>query len=285
MLVPCRACGEACSGACKGCNQCLCPQNSPSPVFSIFSALMNLLVLLFAGLGLAAGTDFPDNASEFDDKDKPAQWLGVACGIAVCNMMFACYLYYRFTHMTRGQGARGAAGAAWQLFAYDIGVFIYICFSIFVIVWLAIGGNFKGPEGSWPTGGKSYTGCKDQNEKIGTVQLILGLYLGFAGIIICCSVLTECGRTPRYMHQQHPQYVAAPQPGQQPYMQMQGSPPAQHPGAYPQQQPAPYPQQQAYPQQGYQQQGSPQQQTPQNQTAAQKAGAMLGAGIGKFMKK
>eukprot|EP01062_Namystynia_karyoxenos_P018466 TRINITY_DN16886_c6_g1_i1.p1 TRINITY_DN16886_c6_g1~~TRINITY_DN16886_c6_g1_i1.p1 ORF type:complete len:300 (+),score=84.89 TRINITY_DN16886_c6_g1_i1:93-902(+) len=267
MLVPCQVCGSTCG-------KYMFPEDRPSPIFVMYSCLMNCLVFIFAIVGMVTKVDLPPEAEEGDleNTGQPKLWLGVAMAIAAVNLIFACYVHYRFTHLTRGPGAKGAASAAWQLFAYDVGVCMYMCFCIFIIVWIASASSFEGPE--TVPGDPTYTACKSQNDRMGTVQICLGLYLGLAGVIICCSVVTECGRKPRYMthvnQQQQQQQGAANYPAPQaavhqgyPQQMAPVGPPAGPAGGYP-----------------------PQQQQPQQQqTVAQKAGGALGAGLGKLFGK
>eukprot|EP01064_Diplonema_japonicum_P001302 TRINITY_DN10821_c0_g1_i1.p1 TRINITY_DN10821_c0_g1~~TRINITY_DN10821_c0_g1_i1.p1 ORF type:complete len:307 (+),score=72.09 TRINITY_DN10821_c0_g1_i1:41-961(+) len=299
MLVPCKACGSTCSAVCEGFSRCLCPDNKPSPLFVIFSTIMNALLLLFAVLGLTAKKEDPG-----PDYDPPMMWLGVAIGIAVVNIIFAVYLYWRFAHMTKPSEEQknvSAMKAAAQLFLYDIGVCLYLGFGVFMIVWCIIDKKCDD---------KGTDLCEDQNDAITKCKIILGLYMGLGVVVIFLSVCTECCRPPRYIttvgvqpgyqpynpnnpaappsyqtYQQPAQanpppqaYPAAPVAPQQPYQQPQQQPYQQ------QQQPAYAPPDNNYQQQQYQQQPYQQQQQqppPQNPTMAEKAGNAVGGLLGK----
>ena len=154
MLVPCQVCGPACSKVCDGVSvcaarrlsrahpptppplspqRCLCPANRPSPIFVIFSALTNVALLVFAVVGLADDAHGTDGM--VTDYAKTNTGLGVFIGIAVLNMVFACYLYRKFSRMTSPEADTSPHAAAVKLCMYDIGVFVYLIFAVFMIVW------------------------------------------------------------------------------------------------------------------------------------------------------
>ena len=117
----------------------MCPHDRPSPIFVVFSVGMNILLCVFAFVGLISS---PHESCDHIDACDPSGlnlWLGVCLGIAAVNMTFAGYLYWKFSHMTAGADRVGAGKAAWQLCMKDIGVFLYLCFAIFIGVWAIMG--------------------------------------------------------------------------------------------------------------------------------------------------
>eukprot|EP00659_Diplonema_papillatum_P006534 gene6534-9982_t len=92
----------------------LCPPDHPSPIFVIFSLIMNGLCIIFAMTGITSDTNLPDNADEFGfDDSKPDTWLGVCLGICAVNILFAGYLYWKFSTMTKNRpGEQAVSGAA-----------------------------------------------------------------------------------------------------------------------------------------------------------------------------
>eukprot|EP01059_Diplonema_ambulator_P013245 TRINITY_DN23774_c0_g1_i1.p1 TRINITY_DN23774_c0_g1~~TRINITY_DN23774_c0_g1_i1.p1 ORF type:complete len:311 (+),score=64.44 TRINITY_DN23774_c0_g1_i1:37-969(+) len=310
MLLPCKACGASCNALCNGCSHCLCPENKPSPLFVIFSTVMNLLCLLFAVLGLLAKKEH----SDVIDYGPPTMWLGVCIGIAIGNMIFACYLYWRFAHMTEPSAENGGRKvspmkAACQLFLYDIGVLIYLGFCVFMIVWCVLDKKCDYPN---VPGARDSGYCDDQENAIVRCKLILGLYMGLGLVVMFLSVCTECCRPPRYVTNQQVAYQAYQAPAPVPYNHQapayQQPPPQQ--AAYPAAPPPPhnqayappYEQQNNYAQPQYgqpeyaqpqygqpeyaqYQQHPPQQQQQQNGTMASKAGNAVGGLLGKLTKK
>eukprot|EP01062_Namystynia_karyoxenos_P018169 TRINITY_DN16755_c0_g3_i2.p3 TRINITY_DN16755_c0_g3~~TRINITY_DN16755_c0_g3_i2.p3 ORF type:complete len:379 (+),score=141.99 TRINITY_DN16755_c0_g3_i2:94-1137(+) len=338
MLVPCQAMGAACraadtclEGCAAGLGACLCPSTMPSPLFILFSGVLNAGLIICAVVGLSA--DHPQQVPEpgpngsqpmplpAPDCDDPRKWLTGAIAIAAGNIIFTGYLYWRFARLANTQrGAMDASKQAWRIFAYDVGVFIYLLFAVFVIIWLLLSDSYR-----------SSDDC-DENDMVKYGQALGWIYLVGGVFVLGCSVCTECGSAPRYMqqgagtaaHQQHfyqqpaallhgnnahhggypaPSHQAPvqqqavvgvpvvqavpagqfyPPPQQQQQQQQQYPPQQQHP---PQQQ---YPPQCAAaelpPQQQQQQRGGPAQgQQQQQQPAAVRAGAAAGAFLGKVI--
>eukprot|EP01065_Artemidia_motanka_P005476 TRINITY_DN12636_c0_g1_i1.p1 TRINITY_DN12636_c0_g1~~TRINITY_DN12636_c0_g1_i1.p1 ORF type:complete len:335 (+),score=92.25 TRINITY_DN12636_c0_g1_i1:70-1074(+) len=330
MLVPCVACGKACNGCVEGCmngcrqcgpccsrmtdcianackqlNQLCCPQNRPKPIFCFYTFLMSIIALAMSAKGIAA--DVPVKGMDCGTQDS---WCYISIGMAILNVIFAVYIYFRFAEMMRRQreqegqpatrqkkGCEQACfgpcftccdrcGIACELFCYDCGVFFYLCFVIWIIVYTIMLGDKKGD-------------CGDKTDALEDVRLVWWLFLGIGVCVMCISMTCELSREPDPqqpgLHSNHavttapgyPAYqqqpaAAAPYhavPAQQAQMGYAPAPPPQQQAAYPAQQQ----QQQAYPAAPPQQYGAQPQQRAEPQGAAHKAGAALGSAMGKLL--
>ena len=206
--------------SCETCGACLCPEDRPSPIFVIFSFIVNIIPLIIAITGLVG-----------DDKDLPCtskcrMWLGVAIGACAVNLLFALYIYVRFMNDLRAGSSAGES--AGKLFLYDPGVYIYIWFLIFLIVWMIMGWTWMGDEKV----------CATVKSTVSTVSTFFAIYLGLGGCVIFMTLATECckgkpsGRQ-QQTHQVAPTMFAAPQGGHnQQYAPPQAQPYAQQPPQY-----------------------------------------------------
>ena len=179
---------------------CLCPDNRPSPMFTLFSCIINGVLLLFAVLGLTAGTGDPPSIA---DASWTNTWLGVTMGIAGLNIVFALYLYWKFSRMTSmegGEGRLGAASAAWKLCMYDIGVFLYLLICVFIMVWTFIGADCKDDY---------LDDCDTKEARMKMCRILLWIYLVLGGFIVALSLCTECCKPSRSSTSHH---HAAPPP-------------------------------------------------------------------------
>eukprot|EP00754_Rhynchopus_humris_P040337 Rhum_TRINITY_DN23381_c0_g1::Rhum_TRINITY_DN23381_c0_g1_i1::g.177850::m.177850 len=208
MLVPCQVCGPACSKICEGVSRCLCPADRPSPIFVVFSVLTNVTLLVFAIIGIAATGNSEWQGVAYA---KVNTGLGVFAGIAVFNTIFACYLYWRFSRMTSPEADTSPHAAAVKLCMYDIGVFVYLVFAVFIIVWTLL---------EFSCDPKGIDSCEKKINMLDYCRYTTWFYL-VAGVFVCAfSICTECCKPPRYVtvassqagaYPQHQaQYVAQP---------------------------------------------------------------------------
>ena len=222
----CKGCGTAIDQGCHICGACLCPEDRPSPIFVIFSFIVNIIALIIAVTGLVG-----------DDKDLPCTskcrtWLFVAIGCCAVNLLFAVYIYIRF--MNERRAGSSAGDSAGKLFMYDPGVYVYIWFLIFLIVWFIMGFSWMGDE----------IICKTAKNTVSTVAIFFIVYLSVGPCVIFISLTAEsCCRGTQPLGTQQAQYQAQGQnqqyapPQQQPlYAQ---APPATNPYAQQQQQQQP----------------------------------------------
>ena len=109
---------------CQVFNKCLCPDTRPSPIFLLFSVLLNSVSLTYAVIGL--------NAEKDGIGGNPDTWLAVMAGITGVNVLFAVYLYYRFNTLTFGGESVNERMSPWnaavQLLMYDIGMCVTFFF-------------------------------------------------------------------------------------------------------------------------------------------------------------
>eukprot|EP01062_Namystynia_karyoxenos_P021850 TRINITY_DN18334_c0_g1_i1.p2 TRINITY_DN18334_c0_g1~~TRINITY_DN18334_c0_g1_i1.p2 ORF type:complete len:330 (+),score=101.40 TRINITY_DN18334_c0_g1_i1:98-991(+) len=280
MLVPCQACGRACDGCAQGCaqscraigpccksitdcvaNMCssldrlLCPRDRPKPLFLGYSIIIGICVIAMCAKGLSQDGD------GCDTQDK---WMYTGIAMAVGNFLLVIYVYHRFAGMIAKQREKETAqpvrnknkiekcccgpcfqccergGVACELFCYDLGVFLYMCFLIGIIVWTVMAGDAIKDDGP----------CKDKSDSLDHVRLIWWIFLGVGACVLCVSVSCELGRQP---DPQHPGLLVHPgggypgayqtAPGQQGLLQHQQPagpaaqampPPAAPPGQQPQ---------------------------------------------------
>eukprot|EP01060_Flectonema_neradi_P025275 TRINITY_DN3409_c0_g1_i1.p1 TRINITY_DN3409_c0_g1~~TRINITY_DN3409_c0_g1_i1.p1 ORF type:complete len:349 (+),score=39.96 TRINITY_DN3409_c0_g1_i1:66-1112(+) len=169
---------------CQVFNKCLCPENRPSPIFLLFSLLVNILCIIFAIVGL--------NAKKDGEGGNPDTWLAIVACISGVSIMFAFYLYYRFHKLTVGSGVNtheqmSPWKAAFQLFMYDIGVFLYILFAIFILVWSFTMSNYKCKDD-----------CDDKHSAMETCRTTQLIYLFLGGFVVALSLCTQCCKEPRH---------------------------------------------------------------------------------------
>eukprot|EP01065_Artemidia_motanka_P000364 TRINITY_DN10157_c0_g1_i1.p1 TRINITY_DN10157_c0_g1~~TRINITY_DN10157_c0_g1_i1.p1 ORF type:complete len:234 (+),score=53.32 TRINITY_DN10157_c0_g1_i1:60-704(+) len=201
MLVPCQAAEAACraaDGCINGCSHgmqaCLFPSTMPSPLFVIFSVIVNAVMIVCCAVGPSASQDVPEA-----DCGSGKTWLRVGTAVAAGNILFAVYLYWRFSRLANSLVGTGSAQrAVWKIFMYDVGVFVYLLFGVFVVVWLAVANS------------REDEGCGGINDYLGFAQACVWCY-GIGGFfVLVCTVCTECCSTPRYMQQHHAQLSSGP---------------------------------------------------------------------------
>jgi hypothetical protein len=162
---------------CDATGDYLCPADRPSPIFTTFSCVLNTIFLVWAIVDIAQGPC--DNG--------PLLWTILGLVSAVINIVFAIYLYGRFTYKVRHEGAQ-SHHAACKLFLYDWGVCLYILFAAWLIVWMAFAGT-------------QHSDAED-DDRCGdflTVGIILYIIYFVVGLfLIVCSMITECCRQPRW---------------------------------------------------------------------------------------
>eukprot|EP01064_Diplonema_japonicum_P029461 TRINITY_DN4786_c2_g2_i1.p1 TRINITY_DN4786_c2_g2~~TRINITY_DN4786_c2_g2_i1.p1 ORF type:complete len:345 (+),score=75.46 TRINITY_DN4786_c2_g2_i1:54-1037(+) len=245
---------------CQPVGKLMCPEDRPSPIFTVFAVIINLATAVIAA-AYAVSSEAKDCV-----ESKMKTWMWIAMMICLVNIGFAIYLYWRVCSKVKEMGI---VSAVWKLFLYDIGVCLYMMFFIFMIVWCGVGGNHADSADDDPTNPDKP--CDTMSDRIRTVVGLLIAYMVVGGFLLCFSTMTECCREPRWkqnnqQQQHHPHPQAAPASGggfsslwpfgkknqqqaaAQPHGQVQMQP----------QQQAGYPPQQAYPQQ-QQQQYPPQQ--------------------------
>eukprot|EP01063_Lacrimia_lanifica_P016817 TRINITY_DN233_c0_g1_i1.p1 TRINITY_DN233_c0_g1~~TRINITY_DN233_c0_g1_i1.p1 ORF type:complete len:317 (+),score=102.97 TRINITY_DN233_c0_g1_i1:74-1024(+) len=316
MLVVCQGCGKACDAGCTciqnscGCvSDFLCPYDRPSPMFVVFSTIVNALLITFAVLGLTEDSH-ENEAKELglpeNSPDDINMWFIVTLVIGIVNIIFAFYIYYRFSRMTswregQTENRKSARAAAWELCAYDIGVCLYMCFAIFMLVWVFID---KRCDTDIKEGGAyvHYNWCVEKLDKQDWCEIIIWVYVFLGGCVLIMSVCSTACNPPQprpgsqYQQQHNVNVNVAPQPAYAPYntpaqqqQYAQQTPPQPHmqPGGYPAAPSAAnnwgdQPQQQ----QQHQASAPPQETAPKSN--AEKAGALVGGLIGKgagFLKK
>ena len=94
--------------------QLLFPENRPSPIFVVFTSIINFIPMIMQLTVLA-----PSKESACTNPVR--LWLIAAIVTEAINVLFAFYIYMRFSqklHETEG----GAWKTARKLFLYDIGV-------------------------------------------------------------------------------------------------------------------------------------------------------------------
>eukprot|EP00759_Apiculatamorpha_spiralis_P019995 PhF_6_TR25605/c1_g2_i2/m.35926 len=161
----------------------ICPEDRPSPIYVIFTCVINIVPLIMHAIQLTT--------KEIACNNPMRSWLIAGMITEAINILFAFYVYMRFSqqlHETQG----GAWKTAWKLFLYDIGVCMYMLFGIWMIVWISFARSFSSSESVCTNLGDQLT--------IGSTCLILYMILGI--FVICFSLVTECCKEPRWRKNQ-----------------------------------------------------------------------------------
>ncbi|KAJ9462487.1 (UPF0182) [Diplonema papillatum] len=183
----------------------LCPEDRPSPIFTVFTVCINSVSAVMAVL-YVAGEDAKDCSF-----DKLKTWLYIALLISMVNIAFALYLYWRICVKVKQMSI---TSVVWKLLAYDVGVCLYMCFFIFMIVWCSLGGKWGNDKSSWESDDAAQNeACEATADNIVTVVVIFVLYMVLGGCVMLFSLFTECCREPRWKHQQPPQQAQQHQAG------------------------------------------------------------------------
>jgi hypothetical protein len=160
---------------CKYFGGLMCPEDRPSPIFTVFSTIINGIMGIMSIAALSGGAD--DCASSMRTY--------VIIGIINCviNVIFAFYLYVRFAAKVREEAT--ATQAAYKLFMYDWGVCVYILFSIWLVVWMVLA---------------SQSSDKTCNSSLAN-QITAGItftivYMAVGLLLVMLSIMTECCREP-----------------------------------------------------------------------------------------
>jgi hypothetical protein len=159
------------------------PEDSPSPIFTTFSCITNVVGLIWSAINIGM---YGAGCAE-----RNWTWLLLAILSFVVNIGFAVYLYMRFTIKVRDPNSNSVGDAAYKVLMYDWGVLAYFFFLIWLVVWMAIAGS-RAPDDS----------CAAQNIRM------LGLLVFYicGGVAMCIlSLFTECCRNPRWKQRQEEQ--------------------------------------------------------------------------------
>ena len=203
MFVFCKAFEEV--GEC--CQAIFCPRDRPSPIFTLFSWCINIIVLIITAVHMSDSAN--DTSGSGCTNSNTVMWNWGMIAIAGLNMMFAVYIYCRFVCKVKNEGMEAGKGA-YQLFMYDFGVYFYFWFIVGIIVWLAM-------STSWTRGEVKCQPMANTSPAI----IVMVLYLVLGTVVISMSLMTECCSQPRYMTYQ------AGQP-QNIYRQQQAPAPVQY---------------------------------------------------------
>eukprot|EP01063_Lacrimia_lanifica_P012748 TRINITY_DN1943_c0_g2_i1.p1 TRINITY_DN1943_c0_g2~~TRINITY_DN1943_c0_g2_i1.p1 ORF type:complete len:231 (+),score=93.01 TRINITY_DN1943_c0_g2_i1:74-766(+) len=197
MFVCCKACGKGCDamgecmhGACKGCCKAcdsvgdfLCPVDKPSPIFTLFSAAVNIALIVVTGMGIAK------TLSGDKDTDQTLMWLAATLVVGVLNILFAVYIYRKFAKATswnqkEGEERQSAWKAACNLCAYDVGVFLYFFVLVFQLVWSFMDGKFV-------TCDSTKDWCAEAEDDVSLARLLIWVYVFLGGCVMMFSVCTS----------------------------------------------------------------------------------------------
>lgn len=187
-------CCEACEQGAKACSNVVCPADRPSPLYTIFTFLVNTITAIIVIVNFT-GSDSSSACTNGNTKTWNILML-VICGV---NMVFSVYLYMRYVQKLRE--GHGAMTSAWKLFLYDFGVYFYLWFCVFIVVWICMAGQM--------TSGEKI--CSSLTNTTAPVVLMI-VYLAGSVFVISLSLLTECCRAPRWSGAR-PASSAAPYPG------------------------------------------------------------------------
>jgi hypothetical protein len=159
---------------------CLCPPDRPSPIYMISTCLQN------AGVAVIAITNFVASDSSGTCTNPMLKiWYIIMFVICGLNMMFSIYLHLRLTSKIRSGETLIKAVA--RLLIYDFGVYFYVWVVVFTFVWLAM----------------SFVWRRDERVCISlanttAVTALMYLYLGVGGFLFAVTIITECGRAPKW---------------------------------------------------------------------------------------
>lgn len=187
FCLPCKFIGEA-----------LFPEDRPSPIFSTFSVIINIVGAVWEVIRVSGGGC--DSSTQL--------WASLGIINFIINIVFAVYIYWRFVHKIRESS--GASEAAYKLFMYDWGVCAYFVFIVWLIVWMIVAGTRRNAA---PSGDK----C---GSAIGAGITLIILYIAIGVALIFLTLFTECCREPKWKtrHVAHVSQQPAPQiipaPGQ-----------------------------------------------------------------------
>jgi len=102
--------------------------------------------------------------------------------VATLNVVFAFYLYIRYSRMRNEEASSWRA--SWKLFAYDVGVYIYLWIFLFQIVWLIIGGVWYGDV-------MNNIECRLWRPSFNLVVILIAVYVACSLPILFCSAIVE----------------------------------------------------------------------------------------------
>ena len=177
MFICCQAVEKSCIGISdflvKSCGF-LCPTDKPSPLYTIFSFLINIAMIIVAGIFLGNDAGVSCNQSSCRG------WYIAFFPLCIVNMIFAVYIYYKFMSNLR-KGNRACKTMS-KLLLYDIGVYLYLFVNpVFVVVWLAVGHTMCGEE----------IVCEHlRNYQV--LEVLLGVFFGAGIFMFFLSVAVQC---------------------------------------------------------------------------------------------
>ena len=170
---------EACTEPIKLCGTFFFPEDRPSPLFSTFSVLCNLVGGILCIVQLVQ----PEVCVE-----PTRTWLILGIANHAANILFAFYLYFRFA--AKIQGGASVSDAVTKLFFYDWGVCCYMCVGIWLVVWMVMAGGRMTYNDACATGIKYSLTAE-------------AVYIGLGFFLLIFSVCTECCREPKWKHRQN----------------------------------------------------------------------------------
>jgi hypothetical protein len=184
---------------CGWVEDCLCPESAPSPLFTTFTFFCNIVGVVWTGVRIGITTCDADTRT----------WLILGLCSGIVNILFACYLYGRFTQKVRDEDL-AVTEAVGKLIMYDFGVCFYGLFLIWLIVWMAIAGTKRSAL-------RSSDVCGDQ---LWVLIVIFLIYLIGGFFVIVFSLFTECCRQPNWKRRKeereaargHSNYPSATEP-------------------------------------------------------------------------
>lgn len=176
MFVCCKAFDEV--G--RGCGAVLCPADRPSPLFTLYTFLVNGIGAIIVGAAFGA-SDSQGTCSNGSTRT----WNYVYLAICAVNCLFAIYVYMRYVQKLRE--GHGAGGAAYKLLLYDWGCYLMFWFLVFIVVWLCLASNYTSGE----------TRCSSLASTGAPVAAMVVWMVGGV-FVVWMSLLTECCRSPKW---------------------------------------------------------------------------------------
>eukprot|EP01059_Diplonema_ambulator_P011274 TRINITY_DN2122_c2_g3_i1.p1 TRINITY_DN2122_c2_g3~~TRINITY_DN2122_c2_g3_i1.p1 ORF type:complete len:236 (+),score=48.96 TRINITY_DN2122_c2_g3_i1:36-710(+) len=189
----------------------ICPDDRPSPIWCLLGIALNCTI---AGIGFAVSSDNKDRHEAngftfYSDCRRPRTWIDYSALVAIANIIFLSHLANKiYRHKETKEPILGSPKAdadrpVMKLLVYDIGVYIYTLFFIFVVVWSCIPAD--GP--SWAGGSAPeyrLPACARYNDKVHAIRVLLWIYEGCCllsiFIFLCCPLYlpttSRCAKPP-----------------------------------------------------------------------------------------
>ncbi len=153
------------------------PSDRPSPLYPIFSGLINGIGVIWDIVNVNALSDASRNCGSSDVKT----WLLLAIVTHLINIAFGVYAYFRFCQGLKAENNPSGSQVLWRLLFYDWGVCLYILVLIWHLAWIIYSGNMStGP-----------TKCADLLQPS---IVLLVLYLIGSAIVVAFTVFLQTCR-------------------------------------------------------------------------------------------